>query len=74
MPLLKNYFATKIENEKENYAKSIASKMSTPFVRKKSFVELTGVLCAVEYFKSLNIELDTNTSLHKISSVLKSFQ
>ncbi len=73
MPLLKNYFVTKNESEKENYAKSISSKMSTPYVRKKSFVELTGLLCAVEYFKSIDIELETAKSLHKISSVFEEF-
>ncbi len=73
MPLLKNYFVTKNESEKENYAKSIASKMSTPYMRKKSFVDLTGILCAIEYFKSINIDFDTNNSLHKISSVFEEF-
>ncbi len=74
--LVKNALTSAATQEKSfsKYAANIASKISSSGMRKKSYVDLMGILAILNYLKEQGYECKTERSLHKSPSILEKFE
>lgn len=64
----------KIDEDQGNYAKVLASQMSSTQVRKKGMVDLLGITSVINFFSSMKIKVNLDKSLHKTPLLLEEFQ
>lgn len=64
----------KINDEQAGYAKKISARMSVPLLRRKSMIDLIGMMCAVDYFRSCGFKVNAFKGLHNIAEICEVFQ
>ena len=64
----------KINDEQANYARKISARMTQPLLRRKGLIDILGVMCAIDFFKSHGFKVNSARSLHKIAEIFEEFK
>ncbi len=64
----------KINDEQANYARKISARMTQPMTRRKGLIDILGITCVVDYFKSCGFKVNTSRSLHRIAEIFEEFK
>ena len=64
----------KINDEQANYAKKISARLSQPLCRRKGMIDLLGIMCAVECFRSYGFKVNPLKGVHNIAEVFDEFK
>lgn len=63
-----------INDEQAYNAKLLASKMSTPQIRKRGMIDMLGISCAINYLHAKRIRVDNKKSVYKIPLLFEEFK
>ena len=71
---MQNVDIIEIGDEQAHNAKLLASKMSTPQIRKRGMIDMLGIACAINYLYAKRIRVDNKRSVYKIPLLYEEFK
>ena len=71
---MQNLDIIEIGEEQAYNAKLLASKMTTPQIRKRSMIDMLGISCAINYLHAKRFRIDTQRSVYKIPLLFEEFK
>lgn len=71
---MQNLDIIEINDEQAHNAKLLASKMSTPQIRKRGMIDMLGITCAINYLHAKRIRVDNKRSVYKIPLLFEEFK
>lgn len=71
---MQNLDIIEINDEQAYNAKLLASKMSTPQIRKRGMIDMLGITCAINYLHAKRIRVDNKKSVYKIPILFEEFK
>ena len=71
---MQNLDIIEIGEDQAYNAKLLASKMSTPQIRKRSMIDMLGIFCAINYLHAKRFRINTQRSVYKIPMLFEEFK